>query len=184
MQIFSWLLILLFSWHLTSCGSEESSNVEMIISGSTRPLIPAPTSSCLARKNAGAEPPAQDITESYFTVPTVTFKRKDTSKLLYIALLRITIRIPGESSPVTCEVGGDGLAALSSTWWASSTKEPLVDPGVASFVTDCSLYCGGIKADRSYVATGIVEAFGLERDVTSLEETPVKLQTELTIQSF
>lgn len=168
---------------LASCA-EEDQNVEVTISSGALPLIPATAISCLAIQNAAGEAPTADISPSYFKVPTITFSRKNASKILVIAFLRITITVPGSSSPVSCEVGGDGLAALRSTWYGNASKEALIAAGTTSESTDCPLYCGGITATTPYTATGTMEVFGLERDPTSLEETPVKIQTPITIQNY
>lgn len=183
MKKFSWLLILLFSWQLMSCANEES-NVEVAIATSPLPLIPATAISCLATKNAGGDVATADIAPSYFKVPKLTFNRKDSAKILVIAFVRIKIQIPGAAAPVSCEVGGDGLAALSQTWWANGAKEASIPAGTSTYSTDCPLYCGGILAETPYTASGTLEVFGLERDATTLEESPVKVQTAITIQSF
>lgn len=168
---------------LLACSSEEA-NVSVAISQAPLPLIPASAISCVATKNSGGDVATPDIAPSYFKVPKVTLSRKDTSKALIVALIRIKIQIPGGQTPVLCEVGGDSLAALSSVWWANGNKEALIPEGTDSFSTDCSLYCGGVNSERPYTATGTFEIFGLERDSVSLEETPVKVQTAVTIQSY
>lgn len=183
MRLLKCFLILLVSMQLMSCANEES-NVEVVISNSPLPLIPATAISCLATKNAGGDVASSDIAPSYFKVPKLTFNRKNTSKVLVIAFVRITIQIPGATSPVSCEVGGDGLASLSSTWWASPGKEAAISEGTSSFSTDCPLYCGGVLAERQYTASGTLEIFGLERDSATLDETPVKVQTSITVQSY
>lgn len=176
-------LILILSMHLMGCSGGDDSNVEVVIGKSPYPLIPAPAISCLAYKNASSSAPANDITASYFRMPVITFNRKNTTDIFVVALVRITINAPGSS--ISCEVGGDGLAALSSTWWSNSTKEAAVPAGTATFQTDCPLYCGGVPVGNTpFTATGILEVFGLERNVTSLEENPVKIQTSISVQNF
>lgn len=169
---------------VAGCSGGDESNVEVVISSSPLPLIPATAISCLATKNAAGDTATADITANYFKIPKITFNRKNTTKILVVAFLRIKIQIPGSSSQYICEYGGDGLASLSSTWWANAGKEASVSVGAASFATDCPLYCGGVEAANPYTATGTVEVFGLERDATSLEETPVKVQTSITVQSY
>ncbi|WP_295905114.1 hypothetical protein [uncultured Bdellovibrio sp.] len=176
--------LLVLSVVLGSC-SQEAGNVEVSISGSSLPLIPATAVSCLARENAGTDTPTADISPSYFRVPTITFTRKDTTKNLIIAFIRINIPVPGSSTPINCEVGGDGLAALKGTWFNSGTKEALIPSGDANktFSTDCALYCGGITMNSGTTASGTMEVFGLERDAAG-NETPVKTSTTITVESF
>ncbi|MBV2169477.1 MAG: hypothetical protein KUL82_12295 [Bdellovibrio sp.] len=176
------VLLLVCLATLGGCSQEEG-NVEVVVSSSAFPLIPATAASCLADKNAGADTPTADISPDYFRIPTITFNRKDTSKTLVIAFIRISIQIPGSSQAVSCEVGGDGLAALRDSWFSGTTKEALVPAGTASFSTDCALYCGGVKAPSGMTASGSLEVFGLER-ATNGDETPVKASTVVTIQSF
>lgn len=177
------LYVLIASLFLASCASEDQ-NVEVTISSSSLPLIPATAISCLAVQNAGGDAPTADISPSYFKIPTITFSRKDASKILIIAFIRINVPIPGSATPVSCEVGGDALAALKSTWFASSTKEAAIAAGTATDATDCPLYCGGIAATTQFTSSGTMEVFGLERDAVTLEETPVRIQTTVTIQNF
>lgn len=183
MKVVLYSLLLILPLSLLSCSKEES-NVSVVLSTSPLPLIPATAISCLAAKNAVGDVATADIAPSYFKVPKLTFNRKDTSKVLVLALVRIKIQIPGASIPISCEVGGDSLAALSSVWWSSGSKEAAIPEGTDTFSTDCSLYCGGVNAEQPYTATGTVEIFGLERDSATLDEAPVKIQTTLTIQSY
>ncbi len=175
--------LMILSTYLVSCSGDEG-NVEVKVSSSPFPLIPATAVSCLANQSANGEPPTADVQPSYFRIPTVTFVRKDTKKSLIIAFIRITIPIPGETAPVSCEVGGDNLMAIGK--WGDGTgtsTEALILPGVESFSTNCALYCGGIKAEKTYTTSGTMEVYGLERD-TAGNETPVRTSTSVTIQSF
>ncbi|WP_413569561.1 hypothetical protein ACLWBD_03755 [Bdellovibrio sp. HCB117] len=182
MKKIMYVLLLLMSANLVAC-SQEDSNVEVSITSSPLPLIPATAVSCLAQENAGDDVATADISASYFKIPTITFNRKDTSKTLIVAFIRVSIQIPGSATPVTCEYGGDQLAALRGNWFDSLTKEAAIPVGEASYATTCPMYCGGINATNQFVATGTMEVFGLERD-TNQDETPVKVQTSITIQSY
>lgn len=183
MKLKTFLLCALLASTFIGCAQEES-NVEVSINSSALPLIPATAISCAARENAGSDVPTSDISASYFKIPTITFKRKKTDKQLIIAFIRINIPIPGGTA-VSCEYGGDNLAALHhDNWWKNTGKEALIDIGVDSFTTTCALYCGGINSDNPYVASGTMEVFGLERNPSNQEETPVRVQTAVTIQSF
>ncbi len=183
MKVVLYSLLLIVPLSLLSCSQEES-NVSVVASSSPLPLIPATAISCLAAKNAGGDVATADIAPSYFKVPKLTFNRKETSKVLVLALVRIKIQIPGGQAPVSCEVGGDALAALSDVWWNSGNKEAAVPEGADTFSTDCSLYCGGVNSEQPYTASGTMEIFGLERNSATLEESPVKIQTTITIQSY
>lgn len=178
------LLVVALTSSLLSCGSGEEANLEVTVPTSPLPLIPANATSCLSRKSAVGESPAQDISPSYFRIPTLKFTRKNTTKTLIISLVRITIRIPTTGATVRCEIGGDALAALATSWWATSNRETSVPVGTSTFSTDCPLYCGGVDTTRTFVASGPLEIFGLERDESTLEESPVKVQSMVSIQSF
>lgn len=173
---------------VASCSGGEN-NVEVSIQSSPLPLIPAEARSCLAVKTQSGDASASDISPYYFKIPKLTFTRKDASKDLIISLIRIKINIPGSASGVDCSVGGDNLAALADYWWGKDEpigkpeKEALIPPGQASFTTSCALYCGGIAVTNSFVATGTLEIFGLERDGNG-EEVPVITNTSISIQSF
>lgn len=182
---FLYVLTLILSMCLMACSQDEA-NVSVVIGSSPYPLIPATAISCVAIANAGSgSSPTSDISANYFRVPTITFTRKNTSQILVIALIRIKITIPGGSTPVSCDVGGDGLAALSSTWWTNTGKEASVAVGVDTFSTSCPLYCGGINVgNTSFTAAGTMEVYGLERNPTTSEEVPVKIQTTISIQNF
>lgn len=169
--------------YLGSC-SQEAGNVEVVVSSSVFPLIPAPAVSCMSEKNAGSDIPSADVAPSYFRIPKITFNRKDTTKDLIIAFIRVSIPVPG-SDTVTCELGGDGLAALTSTWYATTSKDALIPAGdqYQSFSTDCAMKCGGIEVGPGVTATGTMEVFGLERDSNG-DELPVRASTSVSIQSF
>lgn len=164
---------------LAGCA-QDSTNVDVVLSSSNRPLISAKATSCLAAKGASTE--SQDIAADYFSIPVLTFNRKDVTKDLIISRVIITITLP--SGPYKCDLGGDGLAALSSSWYANPGKETVIPAGTASFKTDCALYCGGIPVDTDFSATGTLEIRGLERNPDSLEETNVKTQTSITVQTY
>ncbi|MGZ3772467.1 MAG: hypothetical protein ACXVCY_01955 [Pseudobdellovibrionaceae bacterium] len=174
-----------FFFQVLAACSQEDANVSVNVTASALPLIPATAVSCLAQKNAGSSVATGDIAASYFKLPVITFTRKDTSKILVVSLVSITINTPGSTTPISCKFGGDTLAALSSTWWSSSTKEASVPAGQATFATDCPLYCGGINTGNTpYTSTGLMEIFGLERNPTTLEEVPVKIQTVISVQNY
>lgn len=183
---FSYVLIFILSAHLLACSGGEDANVSVVVGSSPYALIPAKATSCVASKNADATTPADpDIEPSYFKIPTITFNRKDATNIFMVAVIRVKINVPGSEAPISCEAGGDDLAALSSTWWGSSTKETIIAAGATSFPTDCALYCGGVKVgDTPFTATGTLEVFGYERNPTSLEEVPVKIQTSISIQNY
>lgn len=184
------LLILVLAGTVASCSGGES-NVEVSLQTSPLPLIPAEAKSCLAVRNQTSDSPAAaDISPFYFKIPRITFTRKEVDKALIISLIRIKINIPGSTSGVDCTVGGDSLAALAKYWWDAKEsdgkpeKEAFIPPGQATFQTDCALYCGGIAVTGSFVATGTVEIFGLERNVSSEEEVPVITSSSISVQSF
>lgn len=166
---------------MSSCGTGEdkvSSNVNVVISTSAFPLIPAPAYSALAERKSATSP---DISLSYFRIPKITFKRTDATKTLVIAFLRIKIQIP--TGLYTCDVGGDSLSALADQWWTGG-REATIAVGEDTFSTNRALYCGGISAEQTYTASGTMEVFGLERNEATLDETPVRTSVNLSIQSF
>jgi hypothetical protein len=175
-----------------SCAPEEI-NTEFSVTGSALSLIPAKAVSCYSAKITGTgQTPAQDIDESYFTIPTFTIWRADSTKDLIISTIRVTYNIPATlgaaSQDQKCVFAGDNLRALSSTWWSGGAEAKIkagTGTTAAKFVTDCSAMCGGITTNIANVsASGNVEIYGLERDPVTLEESPVKLQGYITIQGF
>lgn len=176
---------------LGSCAEEEI-NTEFSVSSSPLPLIPAKAISCYSAKITGfGQTPTQDVEADYFRIPTFKFWRANNDKALIISNIRITYTIPstpgqaGES--MKCEISGDNLRALKSSWWTGSTEATIPrGEGTAAepFTTDCAAYCGGVKTTTgNFTTAGTVEVFGLERDVNG-DETPVKLQSYITIQAF
>ena len=170
---------------LISCSQDEGS-VTVKVSGSSFPVIPATATSCLAVKKAAGTsfPPFSDVQASYFRVPRVTFERKDTSKDLIIAQIKITVNIPGNNAPYECQpaVAGDNLAALRQDWY-SGNKEAMIPKGSsATYTTECPIYCGGIDMDPGLVASGTLEVLGFERDANG-DENPVRTSTAITIES-
>lgn len=178
---------------LGSCAPEEI-NTEFSVTQNPLPLIPAKAVSCYSAKIAAASSsvPSQDIEADYFRIPIFKFWRANNSKALIINNIRITYTIPsagGQSGGVLkCEISGDELRALKASWW-SGGPEATIPKGEGSqaspFETDCAALCGGINTTMTnFTTSGTVEVFGLERDVESGDETPVKLQSFITIQSF
>ncbi|WP_157684676.1 hypothetical protein [Bdellovibrio bacteriovorus] len=177
---------------LGSCGQQEEVNTEFSVTTSPLPLIPAKAISCYSKLITGiGQTPTQDVEADYFRIPTFKFWRANNSNDLVISLIRITYNLPGstpgESAQASkCEISGDSLRALNTTWWKNYT-EAIVPGGSGSpdspFQTDCAAYCGGVKASGQFTTTGTVEIFGLERAPNG-DETPVKLQGYVTIQAF
>jgi hypothetical protein len=174
------ILVLMFSLSLLSCGGGEEASIELIVPTSPLALIPAKATSCLGRLSSSTG----DISASYFKVPTFKITRKTSTKTLIVSLIRITIQIPITGKTLTCQFGGDELAALSTTWWASASREAVIPAGTSTYSTDCPIVCGGVDTSKSFVASGPIEVFGLERDETTLDETPVKVQGTVSIQSY
>ncbi|MGZ3771401.1 MAG: hypothetical protein ACXVCP_17715 [Bdellovibrio sp.] len=176
------VLALVFPALLNGCSGQDDSNVAVYISSSPFPLIPATAKSCLILRNGETN---YDVAKDYFKVPTIKFFRKDPSAILVISSIKIKISVPGNSATITCEVAGDNLSALSATWWGNPGRETTIASGVSDFDTDCALYCGGISVgETSFTSTGTMEIFGLERNPTTLEEVPVKVQTSISVQNF
>lgn len=174
------VLSLLAIMALSSCAKEDS-NITVTTISSPRPLIPGNATSCLADKSS--DTPSRDIEPDYFTLPSLTFTRKDTSKNFRVTFIRITIPLGGEN--YECVFGGDELAALSSSWYNSQTKDAIIPAGgAATFSTDCAIRCGGIKRQQAgFSASGVLEVMGAEY-TDSVNETPVRISTVVSIQGF
>lgn len=174
------VLSLLAIMALSSCGKEDS-NITVTTVSSPRPLIPGNATSCLADR--ASDTPSRDIEPDYFTLPSLTFTRKDTSKNFRVTFIRITI--PLGSEVYECVFGGDELAALDDSWYGSNTKDAIIPAGGAStFTTDCAIRCGGIKRQPAgFSASGVLEVMGAEF-TDSINETPVRASTIVTIQGF
>ncbi|MFM6929621.1 MAG: hypothetical protein ACKOX6_14220 [Bdellovibrio sp.] len=162
------VLALLGIVNLASCSGSENA-VEVSVTSAVRPVIPAAIASCLARKVAAETStyPTADVTAAYFSVPQVTFAPQHQNRDIYISYIKITYTIPGSSSPSTCEVGGDGLAALKTDWYASPTKEARIVAGSTgdALKTDCPIYCGGIDKDiPPFTTTASVIVYGYEQN--------------------
>jgi len=136
--------------NLSSCSGGENA-VEVSVTTAVRPVIPAAIASCLARKVAAetATYPTPDVTAAYFSIPQVTFTPQHKNRDVYISFIKITYTVPGATSPSVCEVGGDGLLALKSTWYSSTNKEAVIAAGATGddLKTDCPIYCGGIDKE-------------------------------------
>lgn len=178
MRIF--ILSLLAIMTLSSCAKDES-NVTVTTLSSPRPLIPGNATSCLADRSSDS--PSRDIEPDYFTLPTLTFTRKDTTKNFRVTFIRISIPLGTEN--YECVFGGDELAALDSSWYSTKTKDAIIPAGgAASFSTDCAIRCGGIKRQSAgFSASGVLEVMGAEFTNT-LDETPVRTSTVISIQGF
>lgn len=178
MKIF--ILSLLAIMTLSSCAKDDS-NVTVTTLSSPRPLIPGNATSCLASKSS--DTPSRDIEPDYFTLPSLTFTRKDVSKNFRVTFLRISIPLGTEN--YECVFGGDELAALHSTWWSSTTKDAVIPAGsAANFTTDCAIRCGGIaRQSAGFSASGVLEVMGAEFTNT-VDETPVRTSTVISIQGF
>lgn len=166
---------------------------DVIMTKSPIPLIPAKAVSCYSQKiTPENQRPVQDVMDGYIRIPTVSFFRSNTSKDLIISNIRITYAIPGSGNnnpeAIKCEVSGDSLRALSSYWWRQGVEAIIpASPGQGSdvFSTDCAIYCGGIRdVSDNFTTTGDVEVFGLERDPSTGDESPVKMTRSITIKSF
>lgn len=167
---------------LTSCSQGEEPNVKIVVSSQPQYLIPDSASSCLARKNAGADPPSRDVEASYFKIPTFAFTRKNSDQLLIISLIRVKVELPSAET-ITCIFSGDSLSALDSSWWGQT--ESIIPAGTASFETDCSAICGGISAQGIFSTTATVEVLGYEKVSAELNsaETPFRTETTMQVQS-
>ncbi len=174
------VLSLLAIMTLSSCAKEDS-NITVTTISSPRPLIPGNATSCLADKSSDS--PSRDIEPDYFTLPSLTFTRKDTSKNFRVTFIRITIPLGTEN--YECVFGGDELAALNTSWWTTPTKDAVIPAGGApSFSTDCAIRCGGIKRQAAgFSASGVLEVMGAEYTDT-VNETPVRISTVISIQGF
>ncbi|HEX7673815.1 MAG TPA: hypothetical protein VF412_06580 [Bdellovibrio sp.] len=144
-------------------------------------VIPASASSCLARKQAGSSAPKADIPAAYFRIPNITFT-KSSSKDMYIAQIKVSLTVPGSSSPYTCVIAGDALSALSQQWWPEATPvDSLIPAGTASLKTDCPLYCGNIPTDKMFSATATMRVDGYEQDRNSDDQSPVSAHLNFTV---
>lgn len=187
-------LILALSSLLGSCGDQEI-NTEFSVTTEPVFVIPAKAVSCYSVKTTGfGQTPAQDVEGSYFKIPSFSFTRQNSDKNLIISVIKISYSIPGatagsDSAGGSCIFDGDQLRALSSVWWASTTAEAVIERGTGTpnkpFKTDCPAYCGGISTDLpQFSATATIEIFGLERDTVTQNETPVRIQGFVNIQSL
>jgi hypothetical protein len=164
-------------------------NIELGLTSSPLPLIPAKAVSCYSsRITPPNQTPYADVDDSHFRIPSISFIRKDSSKDLIISTIRVTYAIPrakGEPADLfKCMIAGDSLRALSGVWW-SGGPEAVVHSGVDTFTTDCAAYCGGIKTTAdNFTVPGSVEIYGFERDAVTRAETPVKLNGSITIEAF
>ena len=154
--------------NLASCSGGENA-VEVSVTTAVRPVIPAAIASCLARKVAKetATYPTPDVTAAYFSIPQLTFTPQHKNRDVYISFIKITYTVPGAASAATCEVGGDGLAALKTEWYDSANKEALISAGATGddLKTDCPIYCGGIDKDTPpFSATASVVIYGYEQN--------------------
>lgn len=157
--------------------SKQDSNVELIVGTSPNLLIPASARSCALA--ADADP---DIAPLYFRIPRIRLTRKDATKEMEIAQVRIKIPVPGSSTVITCLKGGQDLAGLVDTWTLKSPA--LIAAGVADFTTTCPLYCGGIEEIAyAFVASGTIEVIGVERSEDGFTETPVRAQSTITVEN-
>lgn len=172
-------LCLLAIMTLSSCAKDDS-NITVTTISSPRPLIPGTATSCLADKSS--DTPSRDIEPDYFTLPSLTFTRKDTSKSFRVTFIRITIPLATEN--YECVFGGDDLAALDDAWFQTKTKDAVIPAGVPQFTTDCAIRCGGIKRQPTgFSASGVLEVMGAEF-TDAINETPVRISTIISIQGF
>lgn len=188
-------LLLILSAFLGSCGESEV-NTEFSVSQEPQFIIPAKAVSCYSTKTTGfGQTPTQDIDADYFKIPFFSFSRQNSDKDLIISLIKVTYTIPGASgsgagATGTCQFDGDQLRALSSVWWAAAGSAEAVIPRAQGtpgdpFKTNCPAYCGGLpKGQTAYSTTATIEVFGLERDVNTQAETPVRLQGFVNLQSL
>lgn len=175
-------LTLISIFALTSC-SEEDHNVEVVVSSSPFLLIPASISSCYSQLSAVGETPTRDVEASFFEVPRIGIVRKDASKTLYIASIRLTVEVPyGE--PVVCNFGGEYLAALDKdNWYMSPTREAIVPASQDKYATTCAARCGGFQDKVSYVAPGVIEVRGYEVGSDG-QQYPVKIESSFSVESY
>lgn len=161
--------------NLSSCSSGESM-LEVTVTTAQRPVIPASTSSCLARRVAEETQttPTADIEAAYFTIPQMTFTPQHKDKDVYISFIKITFNVPGQAETTVCTVGGDALAALKKAdWYQSPTKEAKIAAGAtgASLQTECPIYCGGIDKDLpSFSSTAVITVYGYEQNPSDIND--------------
>lgn len=167
-------------------------NTELLVTSSPLPLIPGRSMSCLSVKTAPeGSSPVLDIHESYFSIPKLHIYRSNTTKELVITQIRVTAVISAGSkgrSILVRSFAGDALSALSSKWWNSPSRNTVIPASPKGdevmFSTDCPLKVGGIADDLPFAGLADIDVYGFEVDLKTGEETPVKLNRVITLESF
>ncbi|WP_413293528.1 hypothetical protein ACLSU7_00320 [Bdellovibrio sp. HCB185ZH] len=172
--------------HTLNCYPGSDDNVvQLEVTKSTRYVIPAHTSSCYARKVAvdNGTVPELDVPGAYWQIPKLLFKQTKPDRDLFISAVKVIVSdVDGRET--TCAYGGEQLAALSSQWWNTKTKEALIPMGTTTFGTDCPISCGGFDMDKPYTATGTVKVYGYAQGEKEDDVEGVVLSAPITISNF
>ena len=179
------ILIVVGFASLSSCGQEEEGNVSIAAPGSEQFLYPTDAASCYAQKNVSAEAPmpSRDVEASSLQISKIQVSRKDKTKPLTIAYIKISANDASGSS-VEKIYAGDELAALKDSWWRTSTREATIAAETQSIVTDCKIFLGGFKVDGAFAGVATIEAVGFEGDDTTNDQIkPFRASTTVRFSS-
>ncbi|HWU42352.1 MAG TPA: hypothetical protein VN132_02905 [Bdellovibrio sp.] len=168
---------------MTACNG-GAGPLEAKVATTTVALIPATASSCLAVRQATAgSPPTKDVQSAYFRLSKITFNKTNKDNDLVITSVKVSIDLPPPIGTKECTIAGDDLAALSSTWWATTLHDAIIPSGTDTITTDCALYCGGISPDTPFFASGIMTILGYEQAPNSDTQTSVKTTTYFQVDN-
>jgi len=178
---------------MVGCGGGDSKLVAKS-SASTVLVIPAAGVSCKTYlTTTDGSLPTSDISSSYFRIPKITFTKSNKANNMYIAAIKVSFLVPGDSAPRDCTYGGDDLAALyyqptggtltPTPWWNIPSREALIPAGTSTVTTNCPMYCGGIDVKSSFSSTATMEIVGYEQAPGSDLQEPVKVYSTFQIQS-
>lgn len=175
------------------CAEEEES-LDVSIRGDNALLISATTKSCQLRRTMEDSPPttlpADDISSAFFEIDGINLAWTKPKSTLVISM----IRVKTDSPAISCDFGGDSLAALSAVWWNQGRKALVgnqpVDFGDGNTITPaatlqlgCPLICGGVSASGGpFVAQGTIEIVGYSLDEYG-NKSPVKVLDFFTVEN-
>ncbi|WP_413585139.1 hypothetical protein [Bdellovibrio sp. HCB274] len=168
MKIVKLALITLAFASLTSCSGGEGTAVQVSVSSNIKWTVPSKGISCFSNKTALANSttPEKDVSEAYFSIPTVSFQVANKAMDTYITLIKV-MYTPPNGSALVCDFADENLAALKATWWSATNKISMIPAGTAdsAAITDCPIKCGGISIDiANFTASGTIKIYGYQAD--------------------